>query len=104
MIEKIVRQAMEVVEEEVSFTIEPEEDEGMPVRDDALDDLVVEVQDAFFEGRYKRAIELAARVLLQHPKEEDTYDMLLASHLALCAACRCDSCCTRSRRPTCWAA
>jgi hypothetical protein len=44
---------------------------------------VVEVQDAFFEGRYKTATELAARVLAQHPKEEDTYDMLLASHLAL---------------------
>ncbi len=72
---------MEGVVDGEPFTIEADEEE--PEKDEALDDLVTEVQDAFFEGRYRAAITMARGVLASHPREEDTYDMLLASLLAL---------------------
>ncbi len=56
--------------------------EGKP-RDDALDDMVCDAQDAFFEGRYNDVIALAAQIHARDEAEEDTYDILLASHLAL---------------------
>ena len=66
---------------------EEEEEEEQPrlgaAEQSALDEAVTEVQDAFFEGRYRRAIDLAHAVLERYEGEEDTYDMLLASFLAL---------------------
>jgi hypothetical protein len=52
-------------------------------KDDARDDLVVELQDMYFEGRYRASIEMATQIVGKYPKEEDAYDILLASHLAL---------------------
>jgi hypothetical protein len=52
-------------------------------KNDALDDIVTELQDCYFEGRYRAAILLAEKIVVAHPKEEDAYDILLASHLAL---------------------
>jgi hypothetical protein len=46
-------------------------------------EMVCEVQDAYFEGRYRDVIEIAARIHERDAKEEDTYDILLASYLAL---------------------
>lgn len=48
-----------------------------------VDDLVCDVQDAYFEGRYNDVIRLGHELLEKFPEEEDTYDLLLASHLAL---------------------
>lgn len=52
-------------------------------KDDARDDMIVELQDMYFEGRYRSSIELAEKILQTYTKEEDAYDILLASHLAL---------------------
>lgn len=51
--------------------------------DEALDALVCDVQDAYFEGRYRAVVELAAVIHAQAPAEEDTYDVLLAALVAL---------------------
>lgn len=61
--------------------LDPED--GVDVKDDERDDLVVELQDLYFEGRYRAAIELAGRIVARYTKEEDAFDILLASHLAL---------------------
>ncbi len=54
-----------------------------PEKDDTRDDLVVELQDLYFEGRYTAAIDLAEKIVGLYAKEEDAFDLLLASHLAL---------------------
>lgn len=60
-------------------------DEEEPKRDPKIqaeiDDLVCDIQDAFFEGRYKTTIQKCKALLEKYDDEEDTYDMLLASHL-----------------------
>ena len=65
--------------------LDPQEyDENAPIpRNDELDELVTEVQDAFFEARYGTAIKLAETLLERFEEEEDTWDMLLASYQAL---------------------
>jgi len=53
------------------------------IDDDALDDLVCDLQDAYFEARYDECIELCNRVIGVKKKEEGAHEMLLACHLNL---------------------
>jgi hypothetical protein len=62
-------------------SLDDEEPKRDPKIQAVIDDQVCDIQDAFFEGRYQTAIKLCKALLEQYDDEEDTYDMLLASHL-----------------------